>query len=76
MASLSIKNVPDEMLNPLRERAQNHRRSMQGELLTILEDVVRPASLTLEIIVQRVTERGIMTGDESTTMVRAERNAR
>ena len=51
MASLSIKNVPDEMLNPLRERAQNHRRSMQGELLTILEDVVRPASLTLEIIV-------------------------
>ena len=76
MASLSIKNVPDEMLNPLRERAQNHRRSMQGELLTILEDVVRPASLTLEIIVQRVTERGIMTGDESTTMVRAERDAR
>jgi len=76
MASLSIKNVPDEMLNPLRERAQNHRRFMQGELLTILEDVVRPASLTLEIIVQRVTERGIMTGDESTTMVRAERNAR
>ena len=76
MASLSIKNVPDEMLNPLRERAQNHRRSMQGELLTILEDVVRPTSLTLEIIVQRVTERGIMTGDESTTMVRAERDAR
>ena len=76
MASLSIKNVPDEMLNPLRERAQNHRRSMQGELLTILEDVVRPASLILEIIVQRVTERGIMTGDESTTMVRAERDAR
>ena len=76
MASLSIKNVPEEVLNQLRERAQKHHRSLQGELLAILEDAVRPTPLSLENIVQRVTERGILTGDESTAMVRAERDDR
>ena len=45
--NLSIKNAPDEMVRRLHERAARHRRSLQGEWLTIIEAAVeddRPAS--------------------------------
>lgn len=45
--SLSIKNVPDEIAERLRRRAARAHRSLQGELLTIIEqaveEVARPA---------------------------------
>lgn len=46
--SLSIKNVPDELAAGLRERARINHRSVQGELMAILEAAVtpRPASPT------------------------------
>ena len=36
MPNLSIKNVPDSMLQKLRSRAQRHHRSLQGELMALL----------------------------------------
>jgi plasmid stability protein len=36
MPNLSIKNVPDEVLEKLRERAARHHRSIQGELMALL----------------------------------------
>jgi plasmid stability protein len=36
MPNLSIKNVPDDVLNKLRERAARHHRSIQGELMALL----------------------------------------
>jgi plasmid stability protein len=43
--SLSVKNVPDELAARLRARAAQNKRSLQGELLSILEEAVgaRPA---------------------------------
>lgn len=41
--NLSIKNVPDAVAFRLRERADRNHRSLQGELMAILEDVVREA---------------------------------
>ena len=35
--SLSIKNVPEEVLERLRARADRNRRSLQQELLVIVE---------------------------------------
>jgi plasmid stability protein len=35
--NLSIKNVPDALAARLRERAQRNHRSLQGELMAILE---------------------------------------
>ena len=35
--SLSIKNVPDALAARLRERAERNHRSLQGELMAILE---------------------------------------
>ena len=35
--NLSIKGVPDELAQRLRERAERHHRSLQGELMAIIE---------------------------------------
>jgi plasmid stability protein len=36
--NLSVKNVPEEMAAKLRERAERNHRSLQGELMAILEN--------------------------------------
>lgn len=40
--NLSIKNAPDDVVERLRQRADRHHRSLQGELLAIIEDAARP----------------------------------
>lgn len=40
--NLSIKNVPDNVVERLRARAARHHRSLQGELLAIVEAAVSP----------------------------------
>jgi plasmid stability protein len=44
MPNLSIKNVPDDLLNKLRERAMRNHRSIQGELMALLTAAVEPAA--------------------------------
>jgi plasmid stability protein len=39
--NLSIKNVPDDIAQALRERAARNHRSLQGELLRLLEAAAR-----------------------------------
>lgn len=43
--NLSVKNVPDELAEKLRARAERNHRSLQRELLSILEQAVQPGSL-------------------------------
>lgn len=76
MPNLSIKNAPDDVVARLREQAKRHHRSLQGELLSILEAAVAPTKLSLDEVRRRVDELGITTGDESTTWVRELRDAR
>lgn len=38
--NLSVKNVPEAVARGLRERAAQNHRSLQGELMAILEDAV------------------------------------
>jgi len=40
--NLSIKNAPDDVVERLRQRAERHHRSLQGELLAIIEEAVQP----------------------------------
>jgi plasmid stability protein len=42
MPTLSIKNVPDSLLEKLRERAARNHRSIQGELMALLSATVEP----------------------------------
>ncbi len=76
MPNLSIKNVPEEMVARLRARAKSHHRSLQGELMTILEEALRGDSLTVAAVYDRVRDLGVKTGPESVGMVREDRDAR
>ena len=43
MKSIHIRNVPPETLAALKRRAESHRRSLQGELLAILDRAAKLA---------------------------------
>ena len=45
--NLSIKNAPDDIVRRLRLRAERHHRSLQGELLAIIEEAVRPEGFAI-----------------------------
>ena len=74
--NVSVKNVPDEVMEKLRQRAKRHHRSVQGELLAILEEVTGPAQLSVEQAESRLRALGLGTGDESTAWIRELRNVR
>lgn len=79
MPSITIKNVPEDLLERLRQRAKEHRRSLQAEVLTILEQSERGPTrrtLTLEEVKERVKALNLTPRDEAAEIVRADRDAR
>ena len=75
--NLSIKNVPEELAERLRKRAAVSHRSLQGELMAILEEAVsEKRRMTIMEAMERVRALGLETGGEAVDMVRADRNAR
>ena len=74
--NLSIKNVPDDVAQRLRERAKQHHRSMQGEMLSILEEAIGPRKPTLREAIAKVKALDFRTGDDSTRWIREDRDAR
>lgn len=42
MPDLSVKNVPETLVMKLRERAALRHRSMQGELMALIQDALNP----------------------------------
>lgn len=75
--NLSIKNVPDELADRLRKRADVAHRSMQGELMAILEAALedRPPMSPREVLA-RLKVLDLRTGREAAEDVRGERDAR
>ena len=75
--NLSIKNVPDELAETLRQRAVKHHRSLQGELMAILEESVgKERLLTPADLLKRVRMSGLKTPEESADFIRDDRDAR
>ena len=75
--NLSIKNAPDHVVQRLRERAERHHRSLQGELLAIIEAAVQgnlPA--TPADILAEVRRLGVQTPSEAAALIRADRDDR
>jgi plasmid stability protein len=75
--NLSIKNAPDHVVQRLRQRAERHHRSLQGELLAIIEAAAReeqpaaPADVLAE-----VRRLGLQTPSEAAALIRADRDGR
>lgn len=42
MPTLTIKNIPEDLYNRLKEAARTHRRSLDSEVLYCVERILRP----------------------------------
>lgn len=76
--NLSIKNAPDELVARLRERAVRNHRSLQGELMAIIEAAVTPKParhLTIDEYRARIRALGLTSRDEAAAIIRADRDA-
>jgi plasmid stability protein len=74
--NLSMKNVPEDVVERLRTRARGHHRSLQGELRAVLEEVLATKRLTVEEAYQQVTSLGVQTTCDSAEILRESRDAR
>lgn len=48
MATITLKNVPDDLYESLKRQAQAHRRSVNSELIHCLETVLMPKQISAE----------------------------
>jgi antitoxin FitA len=75
--NLSIKNAPDDLVALLKQRAQRNHRSLQGEMLAIIEEAVgRPKSLTVDELLAEVRKLNLKMPSESTQIIREMRDGR
>lgn len=75
--NLSIKNVPEVIAEKLRQRAARNHRSLQGELIAILEEsVTAEAPVTPKELLARVRAMGLRTPQESVEFIREDRDGR
>lgn len=76
--NLSIKNVPRDKLERLRRRAKRNHRSLQGELMALIDQAVakEPEVITLDELAEAGRRRGLRTPDEATRWIRQDRGRR
>jgi len=75
--NLSIKNAPDDLVVLLKARAERNHRSMQGEVLAILDEAVRsPRRLTPDEFLVEIRKLGFKTPSESAEIIRKMRDER
>jgi antitoxin FitA len=75
--NLSIKNAPDHVVERLRQRAKRHRRSLERELLAIIETaVLEDQHAKATEVLAEVRRLGLQTPREATALIRADRDGR
>ena len=87
--NLSVKNVPDELAERLRSRAQRNHRSLQRELMAILERATQdgvassggaagpdPNRITIEALAERARTLFPKGTPSSVRVIRQQRNGR
>lgn len=73
--NLSIKNAPDDIVERVRKRATRHHRSLQGELMAIIEAAVKDEErITVHEMMERNRALGLSTPDEAVQMIREDRD--
>ena len=75
--TLSVKNVPDAVARRLRARAKRNHRSLQGELLAIVETATEvSARASPRDVLAEVRRLGLSTPSEAVKTIRQMRDAR
>jgi len=76
-ASLSIKNVPDHVVKRLRARAARNRRSLQGELLDLVERAADEVpTISARAVYDRIKTLKLPAGESSADIIREMRDVR
>lgn len=70
--NLSIKNAPESVVERLRQRAERNHRSLQGELLAIIEDAARAEGP--RAVFEEIRASGLRTPGDSVDIIRADRD--
>jgi antitoxin FitA len=74
--NISIKNAPEELVAKLKERARRNHRSLQGEILAILDEASGKKRLTVMELYERGVASGLKTKSDSVKIIRAMRDGR
>ena len=77
--NLSIRDVPDDLVELVKERAAKNHRSTRGELLAIIEEAVKPTRLvrmTPREILEQGRKLGLRTASDSVEIIRKMRDER
>ena len=78
MPSLTLKNIPKPKLELLKRKAQEHHRSLQGEMMHIIDQALGEARIrrTLAEAYAQAKASGLGGPNESTRFIREDRDAR
>ncbi len=52
MPSITVKNIPEEIYDKVREQAKAHHRSINSEIIACLEQIVKPQQISSDDILQ------------------------
>ena len=76
MATLLVRDLDDELVRLLKQRAKSHARSAEGEHRAILEAALRPGGESFTARARRLQQalRGRINSD-STAVIRADRDS-
>jgi plasmid stability protein len=74
--TLTIKKVPVKLVERLKRLAAKHKRSLQDELMAILEEATSPGRMIVEELWQEARRLGPPIPGYSTKMIRQDRAAR
>ncbi len=72
--TLSIKNVPRDLADRLQARAVRNHRSLQGELMAVLDEASR--TLTVDDLAVFAERSGLRTPANSAKFLRQDRDGR
>ena len=75
--SLSIKHVPNKVVERLRARAARNHRSLQGELLDLIERAADEVpTISAREVYDRIGKLNLPAGESSADIIRDMRDAR
>lgn len=79
MATLHVRNVPDNLYQRLREQAESQNRSLSAEVIILLDRALGESSDRQEEILARIRRRRSFTpalvgAPDSTTLLREDRD--
>ncbi|MFW6063430.1 MAG: FitA-like ribbon-helix-helix domain-containing protein [Chloroflexota bacterium] len=79
MATITVKNIPDDLYEKLKEQAAAHHRSINSEIIACIENAVRSRRIDPEAEIARARMLRERLGDFYTTeeeITRAKREGR